>query len=239
MSSGSPRYAACLQGLQSRWSLSTPGPAIAGRRWPPEKFAAVGDVLSGAGAHTLVMGTEEEQPLVAAVVEAMKAEAVSLCGRLSIGGLAWLLSQCAVVVANDSGPVDLAEAAGAATIGIYWCGNVINGGPLSRTRHRAALSWRLACPICGLNCMSARCEHSASFVAEVAVDEVLAAALDLLRAHRATLHDAASRSRRPCPRLLALTKEVYNQWWRSVHLEMAVVPNALRVADCQILAAFA
>jgi ADP-heptose:LPS heptosyltransferase len=168
-----------------------PGASDSRRRWPPEKFAAVGDALSNAGAHILVIGAEEEYPLVAAVVKAMKAEADNLCGRLSIGGLAGLLSQCAVVVANDSGPVHLAEAVGAATVGIYWCGNLFNGGPLLRARHRPVLSWRLACPICGLNCMSARCDHSASFVADVPVDEVLASALDLLRAHRATLHDAA------------------------------------------------
>ena len=114
----------------------------------------------------------------------MSNEALNLCGRLSLGGLAGLLSRCGVVVSNDSGPLHLAGAVGAATVGIYWGPNLINAGPPTRTRHRPALSWRPDCPdcpVCGASFFDGNgCEHSASVVADVQVEEVAGSALDLL-----------------------------------------------------------
>jgi hypothetical protein len=93
------------------------------------------------------------------------------------------------VVSNDTGPRHLAAAVGAATVGIYWCGNLINAGPLTRRRHRPHLSWTVHCPVCGRNCTEPElpavhrgrgCPHDESFVASVAPTAVLADALDLL-----------------------------------------------------------
>lgn len=157
-----------------------PGATDPRRRWPPEKFAAVGDALGAAGADVVVTGTGDEAGLVRDVVGAMDVEAADLAGALGTGGLAALLSRCHVVVSNDTGPLHLAAAVGAATVGIYWCGNMINAGPLTRARHRPAIAWRLACPVCGVDCTTASCPHRQSFVADVPVDEVRASALDLL-----------------------------------------------------------
>lgn len=159
-----------------------PGATDPRRRWPPERFAAVGDALAAAGASVVVTGSHGEHELVAAVVQAMANPARDLGGRLSIGGLAGLLARCAVVVGNDTGPLHLAAAVGAATAGVFWCGNVINAGAATRTRHRPSISWVLDCPACGANCITSSCEHEDSFVAGAGVDEVLVSALDLFRA---------------------------------------------------------
>lgn len=156
-----------------------PGAGDPRRRWPPEKFAFVGDALAAAGAQIAVTGTEPERPLVDAVVNGMTAKPINLCGRLSLGGLTGLLSRCAVVVSNDSGPLHLAGAVGSSSVGIYWAGNLINAGPVTRARHRTVLSWRLNCPVCERNCLQTTCDHQASFVAEAPVAEVVAHALDL------------------------------------------------------------
>jgi ADP-heptose:LPS heptosyltransferase len=110
----------------------------------------------------------------------MQMPAVDLSGRLSLSALAGLLSRAHLVVANDSGPVHLAAAVRARTVGVYWCGNLLNSGPLTRTRHRAPVSWRLNCPVCDANCLDGHCGHDASFVEEVPVEVVLSDALDLL-----------------------------------------------------------
>jgi hypothetical protein len=57
---------------------------------------------------------------------------------------------------------------------------MITCGPLGTVRHRTAISWRLDCPRCGANTIENRCEHRDSFVADVSVDEVADAAMELL-----------------------------------------------------------
>lgn len=168
-------------------ALVHPGATDPRRRWPPEKFAAVADALSEAGARVLVHGDDSEGALVCEVLSCMRNEAIDLAGRLSLGGLGGLLSRCAVVVANDSGPLHLAAAVGARTVGIYWCGNLINAGPVARSRRRPAIAWRINCPVCGRNTLFDNCQHQNSFVADVPVEEVRSAALDLLCSPRPPL----------------------------------------------------
>ena len=156
-----------------------PGAGDPQRRWPTEKFAAVGDALSVRGAQIVVIGTTEEKQLVEAVVTNMKAGAQNLCGRLSLGGLAGLLSRCRVLISNDSGPLHLAAAVGTATVGIYICFNLVTAGLPTRVQHRPVVSWRVQCPICGIDRSHTSCEHRASFVADIPAEEVIAPALDL------------------------------------------------------------
>ena len=157
-----------------------PGATAKQRRWPPEKFAAVGDRLAAAGARVIVTGTAPEQPLVVAVRGAMRAASIDACGRLSLGGATGLLSRCRVVVSNDTGLLHLAAAVGARTVGIYWCWNLFNYGPLTRTRHRPLVSWRLTCPLCGADQLNQSCGHEPSMVADIQEDEVARLALELL-----------------------------------------------------------
>jgi ADP-heptose:LPS heptosyltransferase len=158
-----------------------PGAGDSRRRWPPEKFAAVGDTLAKAGARVAVVGVEEDRALISNLVDAMEHEAFDLCGWLSLKGLTGLLSRCAVIVSNDSGPLHLAGAAGAATVGIYWGPNFITAAPPNRTRHRPALSWRSSCPVCGATLFDNDCGHAISMVADVPVNEVAGYALELLQ----------------------------------------------------------
>ena len=156
-----------------------PGANDIRRRWSPENFAAVGDALAAAGAQVVVTGSTEEYDLAEMVVQAMQKRARNLSGTLSIGGLAGLLSRSRVLISNDTGPAHLSEAVGTATVGIYWCGNMITFAPLTRTKQRQVVSWRLNCPVCGRDNISTYCEHEVPFLDDVSVDEVRQAALDL------------------------------------------------------------
>ncbi|GAC1393078.1 MAG: glycosyltransferase family 9 protein [Ktedonobacteraceae bacterium] len=157
-----------------------PGASELQRCWPVEKFAAVGDALAAVGAQVMVTGTKHEQHLVEGVVNTMRADALNVCNRLSLNGFAGLLSRCSVVISNDSGPLHLASAVGAATVGIYWCFNFINAGPFTRMRHRACISWQTLCPVCGVDQSRVSCEHRDSAVASISTEDVIEAALDLL-----------------------------------------------------------
>lgn len=159
-----------------------PGATDPRRYWPTTRFAVVGDALAAAGASVVVIGTADEGYLARSIIATMKYQAHDLSGKLSINGLTGLLSRCTLVVANDSGPRHLAEAVGTATVSIYWCGNLITAGPVTRTRHRPLVSWQLTCPVCGADARVGHCEHRDSFVATVPTEDVLEQALDLFAA---------------------------------------------------------
>jgi ADP-heptose:LPS heptosyltransferase len=140
----------------------------------------VGDRLAEEGLRVVVTGTGAEREPVAAVRAAMRADSEDACDSLSLGGLAGLLSGAALLVSNDSGPLHLADAVGTPTVGIFWGGNLVNAAPLGRARHRPVTSFRTACPVCGMENVTERCAHEASFVEDVRIGDVLDAALALL-----------------------------------------------------------
>jgi ADP-heptose:LPS heptosyltransferase len=157
-----------------------PGATDARRRWPAERFAAVGDALAAHGATVLVGGGPADHEIVAAVLESMAAPARAL--SVGLGALLAVLERSAVVVGNDTGPLHLAAAVGAPTVALYWGQNAIASPPPWRARHRPLAVLDVACPVCGTDNMRGRCGHDASFIASIPADEVAAAAVDLLGA---------------------------------------------------------
>jgi ADP-heptose:LPS heptosyltransferase len=158
-----------------------PGATDPRRRWPAERFAAIGDALAEAGAVVAINGSEAERPLTAAVAGAMRRPALDLAGVLSVSSLAALLAHAHLVVSNDTGPLHLAQAVGTATVGIFWLTNLLLAAPLVSTLHRQALDVEAHCPVCGTPNIHVRCSHDPSFVAGVAVSEVEELALPLWR----------------------------------------------------------
>ncbi|MEV5327090.1 glycosyltransferase family 9 protein [Nonomuraea fastidiosa] len=157
-----------------------PGATDPRRRWPVERFAEVADRT---GRPVVVTGTRAEEDLVAGVVAAMRGPAIPVVGVLGIGGLAALYERCDLLISNDTGPRHLAAAVGTPTVAVYWCGNLINAGPLSRAAHRPLISWTTACPTCGADGVdpaAERCPHEESWVRDVTVDMVAEQAYDLL-----------------------------------------------------------
>lgn len=172
-------------------ALLNPGATDPRRRWPTERFAAVGDALARDGARVVVSGGSHERGLASSVATVMREEATVVAGELTLPALVGLLARAAVVVSNDSGPLHAAAAVGTATVGIFWCGNVITAGSFSRRRHRPVISWQLACSRCGVDCTVGRCEHPDSFVARVPVEEVLAPTAELFATERTDRADVA------------------------------------------------
>ncbi|MBT1001515.1 glycosyltransferase family 9 protein [Paenarthrobacter sp. DKR-5] len=156
-----------------------PGATDPRRRWPARHFADVAGRLAADGYQVLVVGDRSDEEAAEEILARVNGAGnpgaslvTSTAGRLDLGGLAGLLARCDVVVGNDSGPRHLAQAVGAATVGVYWFGNVVNAGPLSRARHRLQMSWQSECPVCGVDVTQVgwtaeRCEHDDSFVAAI------------------------------------------------------------------------
>ncbi|WP_425413353.1 glycosyltransferase family 9 protein [Micromonospora pallida] len=166
-----------------------PGATDTRRRWPAERFAEVARELVADGYEVLVTGTPAEQEVVDRVVAAAGVPVRPQVGTLSLGALAACYADCALVVSNDTGPLHLAAAVGAPTVGVFWVGNLINVGHPLRGRHRPIMSWRVHCPVCGVDCTpgvyparpgDGDCPHRDSFVTDVPTVEVVEAARELL-----------------------------------------------------------
>jgi len=162
-----------------------PGAGDPRRRLPVADFAAVADALTVDGHVVLVVGDDRERALGAGLgALARRAAAtgrlVDLTGRLPLAGLLAVLASCQLLIGNDSGPRHLAGALGTPTVGIYWCGNVVNAGELARSRHRIVTSFQTTCPECGARQEPRRCAHDPSFVAGVPITEIIEEARGLL-----------------------------------------------------------
>ena len=167
--------------IGQRLVIVQPGASDARRCWPAAHFAAVADVLVEEGALVAVNGSAGEAAIAGAVIEAMRHSAVNLTGKASINALCGLLERAVLVVSNDTGPLHMALALGRPCVGVYWFTNLIESAPLSQHCHRAALSVRLHCPVCGMENLAKRCEHDVSFVDDVSLEEVTALSIDLFR----------------------------------------------------------
>lgn len=167
-----------------------PGATDIRRRWPAASFARLADELAAFGIEICVTGTAEESAAADAIVAQSRCRIRNLCGRLSLRAFAALIERAALVVANDTGPLHLARAVGAPTVGIYWVGNAINYGLVTATGHRIAIAWTTRCPACGMDCIEndmhvsrGGCDHAVSFVGSVSAAEVVAHARAALGDH--------------------------------------------------------
>jgi beta-phosphoglucomutase len=106
------------------------------RRWPPERFAAVADVLADLGHRVVLTGTVGEAPTIGDVRRRMHAEAVDLTGRTSLGALAALVDGARLVVTNDTGVSHLADALATPSVVVFVASDPERWGPVDRDRHR-------------------------------------------------------------------------------------------------------
>jgi lipopolysaccharide heptosyltransferase II len=96
----------------------TRGIAAARERWPIEPFAALArDVRRATGAAIVVTGAASDRPIAEAI--AARGEATSLAGATSLADYGALVAGAHAVVAMDSGPMHVAAAVGAPTVGVF------------------------------------------------------------------------------------------------------------------------
>jgi heptosyltransferase-2 len=93
------------------------GPA---KRWWPERFAALADRLLASGRFGVVFfGSPDEAPLVELIRAQMRRAAVSFAGQDTLGSFVALAARCAVVIANDSGSMHIANAVGTRVVALF------------------------------------------------------------------------------------------------------------------------
>jgi len=160
-----------------RYVVLHPGASSPTRRWPAERYAAVGDALAADGWDVVLTGVAGGRANSSAVRDAMRAPVTDLTGETGLGGLAALLRDSALLVGNDTGSAHLAAAVGATSVTVFLAGDPVrwaHRGP----RHRAVVADVPCAPCPHLVCpIDFRC------AASVRVGDVLTAARQLLAEH--------------------------------------------------------
>jgi lipopolysaccharide heptosyltransferase II len=102
-----------------RWIAVHPGASAPSRRYPEDGFAAAGDALAEAGHRIVFTGSAAERDLIASIRSRMRRPSSSLAGRLTLEGLAAVLSLAPLAIANNSAPAHLAAAVGTPVVDLY------------------------------------------------------------------------------------------------------------------------
>jgi lipopolysaccharide heptosyltransferase II len=152
-----------------------PGAQLPSRRWPPERFAAIGDQLAAEGCEIVITGTAAEAPLADAVRRAMRAPALSLAGQTTLWTLAALIERARLLVCNDTGVSHVAAALHTPSVVVSLGADVSRWAPLDRARHRVL--WQ---PVPCRPCSHAVCPIGHPCATGLQVDEVAAAAREAL-----------------------------------------------------------
>src|SRR5512133_3948126 len=127
-------------GLEAgRYVCLHPGARASGRRWTPDKFAAVGDVLAGQGYRVILTGSQAEHELTQAVADAMQAPVLDAAGQTDLGTLALLLANARLLVSNDTGVSHIAAAFGTPSVILFTLSDPNRWRPHNHFLHRVIL----------------------------------------------------------------------------------------------------
>lgn len=128
-----------------------PGARAPDRRWPPECFAAAGDVLHAATGLPLVLtGSAAETGVTAAVQTALRTPARDAAAPIGVGALAALLSGARLVLSNDTGVAHLCAALRVPSVIVFRNSELARWAHQDRSLHRAVWAPAGAAPDEGL-----------------------------------------------------------------------------------------
>ena len=117
------------------------------KRWPPKLFARLGDQLAAEHqARVLLIGSAADRSLAEGIAHRMTPPPAILCGQTTLPQLAALLTLVNVVVSNDSGPLHIAAAVGAKTVGLFGPTSPELTGP-PPAPHVRLLFGSIGCPV--------------------------------------------------------------------------------------------
>lgn len=107
------------------------------RNWFADRYAAVADHAAAQGWRVVLCGgrSELERQTADAILAAMRSPALDLVGKDTLKQLPALLARADLVMTPDSGPMHIANAMGAAVLGLHAASNPRRSGPYSSVRY--------------------------------------------------------------------------------------------------------
>jgi ADP-heptose:LPS heptosyltransferase len=141
------------------------------KRWPLERFAALGDRLAEAYGVGIVLPWGPGQRQEVETVRAVMKHPVCIPPSTTLGELGALLKRMSLVISNDSGPMHLAAAVGTPVLGIFGPTNPVLQGPYG-PGHAVIRNEAVTC----LGCNLTACPIHHPCMKELSVDTVFEAA---------------------------------------------------------------
>ncbi|HLZ18140.1 MAG TPA: lipopolysaccharide heptosyltransferase II [Smithellaceae bacterium] len=151
---------------------ATYGPA---KRWLPDRFAAAGDELAfDLNAQVVLFGGKDDRETAEEVRASSRTDMLNLAGQSTLTETVYLLSQCRLVISNDSGLMHVAAALNIPTVAVFGSTNPQTTSPSgSRT---AIVRKETSCS----PCLKKVCPTDFRCMTDVTVNDVVAAAKSLI-----------------------------------------------------------
>ena len=158
------------------WVGLSPGAAYGpAKRWPPERFAALGRELHKEfGVRLVLLGGPEDRD-TEAEVKARLPEALDLIGATSLRQALGVLTHLQLLITNDSGLMHAAAALGTPLVAIFGSTDPQATGPF--TSKATVVHHPLPCS----PCLERTCDHGYKCLLDISVAEVMAAARPWLK----------------------------------------------------------
>ncbi|HVS94631.1 MAG TPA: glycosyltransferase family 9 protein [Mucilaginibacter sp.] len=123
-----------------RYVCIHPGSRGAWRQWPTEHFAALADFCHEQGYKVVITGTKDEALITSEVIRQMGVEAIDTTGKTSVGAVAALISDAALLISNCTGVSHIAAALKTPSIVISMDGEPYRWAPINKHLHRT-INW--------------------------------------------------------------------------------------------------
>jgi heptosyltransferase-2 len=148
------------------------------KRWPVDRFAALGDRLTETSAAVAILGSSEELDVCREVALQMRCQPLMLAGQTNLGEAAAILSISSLLISNDTGAAHVAASLGCPTMVIF--------GPTNpaTTRPFSPLATIIRHPPDCAPCMLRACPIDHRCMTAISPDEVFETAGALLKAAR-------------------------------------------------------
>ncbi|MGI9035649.1 MAG: lipopolysaccharide heptosyltransferase II [Pyrinomonadaceae bacterium] len=101
------------------------------KRWQAESYAKLNDLIQeNLNSQIILIGAKDESDVSERVIAEAKIKPISLTGKTSLAELVAVLSQCDLLVSNDTGPAHIAAALGTKTLVIFGPTNPLTTHPI-------------------------------------------------------------------------------------------------------------
>lgn len=160
-----------------------PGASWPAKRWLPERFAAVADMLAAKLGAQIVISSGPKDDDAVREVNARMASNGKILRNLPLRQLAAIISHCDVFISNDAGPMHIAAAVGTATIGLFGPGEENIWFPYAREAGHIALRKNVPCHPCHLDFCNRAGDGYMECMKLLSVDEVLETARNIINSH--------------------------------------------------------